>query len=50
MRIRSHELLAPIALEGGGFIGEIKRGSDGRLLEVTLDNREHLLETLVEEW
>jgi nucleoside-triphosphatase len=44
------QLLATIALEGEGFIRDIKERSDVRLLELTRDNREHLLETIVEGW
>jgi len=50
MRILSHKLLATIGLEGGGFMRGVKERSDVCLVEVTLDNREHLLETMVEEW
>jgi len=42
------QLLASIALQGGGFIREIKKRSDIHLLEVTQDNREHLPEAMVE--
>ena len=44
------QLLATIALKGGGFIGEMKQRTDVRLLELTLDNRERLPESVVEGW
>ncbi|MFH1627443.1 MAG: NTPase [Pseudomonadota bacterium] len=42
------QLLASIALEGEGFIREIKQRSDIHLLEVTRENRDHLPGALVE--
>ena len=42
------KLLASIALEGEGFIREIKQRSDIYLLELTQGNRERLPEALVE--
>jgi nucleoside-triphosphatase len=44
------QLLATIALVGGGFIREIKQRPDVHLVEVTQVNRERLPETLVEDW
>lgn len=49
--LNSHkQLLATIALEGEGFIRDIKQRSDVRLLELTRDNRERLPEAIVEGW
>jgi nucleoside-triphosphatase len=42
------QVLASIALKGKGFIREIKQRSDIHLLEVTLGNREHLPEAILE--
>jgi nucleoside-triphosphatase len=42
------QLLASIALEGGGFIHEIKQRPDVQLFEVTLSNRDQLPEALVD--
>jgi len=50
IRIQSHNLLATIALEGEGFIRHVKERSDVHLLELTRDNRESLLEAIVEGW
>jgi nucleoside-triphosphatase len=44
------QMLATIAIEGGGFIREIKQRSDIRLFEVTPANRERLAEKVVEGW
>jgi nucleoside-triphosphatase len=44
------QLLASIALEGEGFIREIKQRSDVRLFEVTESNHESLPEEMVEGW
>ena len=44
------QVLASIALEGEGFIREIKQRSGIHLLEVTQDNRERLPEAMVEGW
>jgi nucleoside-triphosphatase len=44
------QMLASIALEGEGFIREIKQRSDIHLLEVIQVNRDRLAEELVEEW
>ena len=42
------QVLASIALEGKGFIREIKQRSDIYLLEVTRSNRDHLPEAMLE--
>jgi nucleoside-triphosphatase len=42
------QLLTSIALEGGGFIHEIKQRPDVHLFEVTLGNRDQLPEELVD--
>ena len=42
------QVLATIALKGEPFIQEIKQRSDIHLVEVTQDNRERLLEAVVE--
>jgi len=42
------QLLATIALKGGGFINEIKGRSDVHLMEVTAQNRDNLLESILE--
>lgn len=44
------QLLATIALEGEGFVREVKQRPDVHLVEVTQVNRERLLEALVEGW
>lgn len=44
------DVLATIALEGEGFIREIKKRSDIRLIEVTQGNRELLAQEIVEGW
>jgi nucleoside-triphosphatase len=42
------QVLASIALKGNEFIRKIKQRLDIHLLEVTHDNRDHLLEAIVE--
>jgi nucleoside-triphosphatase len=42
------QVLASIALKGNEFIQKIKQRLDIHLLEVTHDNRDHLLESIVE--
>ena len=41
------QVLAGVPLKGNQFTREIKNRSDIHLLEVTLANRDHLLETIV---
>ena len=42
-------VLATISLKGGGFIDEIRKREDVRLVELTLDNRDSLVEDISEE-
>jgi nucleoside-triphosphatase len=42
------QLLASITMGGGGFIAQIKQRPDVRIFEVTRDNRDQLLEAMVE--
>ena len=45
----SRLILATIALKGGGFIQQVKHRPDCRLIYVTLENRERLVDTLLAE-
>jgi nucleoside-triphosphatase len=42
-----HLLIATIALKGGGIIADIKKRDDVSLVEVTRENRDHLVQEIV---